>query len=86
MSIFSPPAESNLSTLFLNSMARAQLETEREYCGAFHLANSSESAEKLGDWLLHLPRTLWELGASNIPASEVKYILVIPNRSKHETL
>ena len=27
--------------------------------------------EKFREWLLHLPKTLWELGSSNLPATEV---------------
>ena len=51
---------------------RAQLETEPEYCGAFRLTHSPEHAKKVAEWLVRLPRVLWELGASNLSASEVQ--------------
>lgn len=49
-----------------------QLDTEPEYSGAFRVTRSPEHAKKLVEWLVHLPKTLWELASNNLPASEVR--------------
>lgn len=54
------------------SSLHLQLENETEYVGAFRVSCTPECAKKLGEWLLHLPKTLWELAANNLSASEVK--------------
>ncbi|KAI0080104.1 hypothetical protein K474DRAFT_1727562 [Panus rudis PR-1116 ss-1] len=46
------------------------LETESEYHGPFRIAWDSEEGQALAEWLLHLPKTLWELGANNLGATE----------------
>ncbi|KAG1783868.1 hypothetical protein EV702DRAFT_1055985 [Suillus placidus] len=45
------------------------LETETDYCGHFDVRNMGER-EKFQEWILHLPRTLWEIGPHNLAASE----------------
>lgn len=46
------------------------LETETDYCGNFDVRNTGEQ-KKFQEWILHLPRTLWELGPQNLAASEI---------------
>ncbi|CCM05152.1 uncharacterized protein FIBRA_07361 [Fibroporia radiculosa] len=47
------------------------LDREPEYHGSFSVGLNSEGDKMLTDWILHLPRTLWELGASHLPTSEI---------------
>lgn len=46
------------------------LETETDYCGHFDVRNTGEQ-KKFREWILHLPRTLWEIGPHNMAASEI---------------
>ncbi|GJE87598.1 Ipi1-N domain-containing protein [Phanerochaete sordida] len=46
------------------------LETASEYRGFFHPMRHHTLVQNLREWLLHLPKTLWELGSSNTSASE----------------
>jgi len=46
------------------------LEREAEYSGTFAIGRNSEEDIKLQEWILHLPKTLWELGASHLPTTE----------------
>ncbi|TEB34941.1 hypothetical protein FA13DRAFT_1660099 [Coprinellus micaceus] len=48
----------------------ALLDTHSQYRGSFQLGLSSVEDERFKEWLLHLPQVLWELGASNILATE----------------
>lgn len=52
-----------------------QLDTAPEYRGHFLVTRYPAACQKLTEWLLHLPKTLWELGASNLPATEVRVTL-----------
>ena len=45
-----------------------QLDGEAEYIGTF--TNEGQDV-KLQEWLLQLPRTLWELGGNHLTTSEV---------------
>ena len=49
-----------------------QLRTEREYTGSFRSNLTKEIEDKFEEWVKHLPKTLWELGASNLEATEVR--------------
>ncbi|KAH8102453.1 hypothetical protein BXZ70DRAFT_1063256 [Cristinia sonorae] len=44
--------------------------TDPQFCGAFTLRQSPEGHQKFQEWLLHLPKILWEVGANNLPLSE----------------
>lgn len=46
------------------------LDTAIEYRGQFHIKRYAVLEQKFTQWLLHLPKTLWELGSSNLPATE----------------
>ena len=48
-----------------------QLRTEREYTGSFRSNISKEVEDRFEEWAKHLPKTLWELGASNLETTEV---------------
>jgi len=52
--------------------SRSQLRTEREYTGSFRSNLTKEVEDKFEEWVKHLPKTLWELGASNLEATEVR--------------
>ncbi|KAG1864121.1 hypothetical protein DFJ58DRAFT_772772 [Suillus subalutaceus] len=67
------------------------LETETDYCGYFDVRNLGEQ-EKFQEWILHLPRTLWEIGPHNLAASEtvIRSLLRLLQRGsimiKHEEI
>lgn len=67
------------------------LETETDYCGHFDVRNTREQ-EKFQEWILHLPRTLWEIGPHNLAASEtvIRSLLRLLQRGsimiKHEEI
>ncbi|KAF9822049.1 hypothetical protein IEO21_00043 [Rhodonia placenta] len=46
------------------------LERETEYRGVFITGRNSEEDRVLQEWLLHLPKTLWELGGASLPTTE----------------
>jgi pre-rRNA-processing protein IPI1 len=48
-----------------------QLDTERQYIGTFRVGRNSADEGKLEEWIMHLPQTLWEIGSSNLPITEV---------------
>jgi pre-rRNA-processing protein IPI1 len=48
-----------------------QLETELQYQGSFTMARTPDEAKKFEDWLVHLPKVLWELGSNNLLTTEV---------------
>ena len=48
-----------------------KLETEVQYHGSFRMAQIADETRMLEDWLLHLPKVLWELGSSNMSTTEV---------------
>ena len=48
-----------------------QLDSEPCYEGEFKAGSDPTLKEKLDTWLLHLPQVLWELGNSNLFATEV---------------
>ncbi|KAG1757489.1 hypothetical protein EDB19DRAFT_1901008 [Suillus lakei] len=67
------------------------LETETDYCGQFDVRNTG-AKEKFQEWILHLPRTLWEIGPHNLAASEtvIRSLLRLLQRDsimiKHEEI
>ncbi|KAG1826020.1 uncharacterized protein BJ212DRAFT_1317584 [Suillus subaureus] len=67
------------------------LETETDYCGHFDVRNTGEQ-KKFQEWILHLPRTLWEIGPHNLAASEtvIRSLLRLLQRGsimiKHEEI
>jgi pre-rRNA-processing protein IPI1 len=63
---------SALSPIFLlqSKPFTRQLETEVQYQGSFRMARSADEVKKFEDWLLHLPKVLWELGSNNLSTIE----------------
>lgn len=53
------------------------LKTEGEYTGSFRSNLSKEVEDKFEEWVKHLPKTLWELGANNLDTTEtiVRFLL-----------
>ncbi|KAH9001362.1 hypothetical protein EDB92DRAFT_1788313 [Lactarius akahatsu] len=47
------------------------LETTPRYAGTFRVNNSVGGPQKFEEWVVDLPKTLWELGGTNIPCTEV---------------
>ncbi|KAL6304291.1 hypothetical protein BKA93DRAFT_733535 [Sparassis latifolia] len=58
------------------------LEREAEYRGAFRVGLDPETDKKLEEWIVHLPRTLWELGAGNLATTEtiLRFLLRLVQR------
>ncbi|KAI0361212.1 hypothetical protein OH77DRAFT_1443396 [Trametes cingulata] len=58
------------------------LDREPEYVGAFRSGRSQEQDAKLEEWILQLPRTLWELGANHPATTEtiVRLLLRLSQR------
>ncbi|KAL0951086.1 hypothetical protein HGRIS_007824 [Hohenbuehelia grisea] len=78
------PSKSVLKRPSIEFIARITLiETDRTYRGHFNLARSAAELEGVTAWLSHLPKTLWELGSSNLPATEVilRFILRLIQRA-----
>ena len=48
-----------------------QLETEPQYQDSFRIARTPREAKILEDWLVHLPKVLWEIGSNNLSMTEV---------------
>ncbi|TFK91694.1 hypothetical protein K466DRAFT_595903 [Polyporus arcularius HHB13444] len=46
------------------------LDGEAEYIGTFRPGTNEEQAAKLQEWVLQLPKTLWELGGSHLTTTE----------------
>ncbi|KAI9466113.1 hypothetical protein BJY52DRAFT_1182991 [Lactarius psammicola] len=47
------------------------LETTPRYTGTFRVNNSVEGVQKFEEWIIDLPKNLWELGGTNPPCTEV---------------
>jgi pre-rRNA-processing protein IPI1 len=47
------------------------LETDPRYTGTFRVSTDAGCLQKIEQWRLHLPKTLWELGDTNISCTEV---------------
>ncbi|KAL7285185.1 hypothetical protein ACG7TL_000278 [Trametes sanguinea] len=47
------------------------LDREPEYQGSFRNGRNPEQDGKLQEWITQLPKTLWELGGSHLPTTEV---------------
>ncbi|KAH9966572.1 hypothetical protein BC827DRAFT_1124143 [Russula dissimulans] len=47
------------------------LDTAPRYIGTFKVNADAACLQKIEQWVLHLPKTLWELGDTNIPCMEV---------------
>ncbi|KAI0094749.1 hypothetical protein BDY19DRAFT_1038840 [Irpex rosettiformis] len=47
------------------------LETVPEYCGQFRLSSLPQLHKALEDWLIQLPKTIWELGSQNMNCTEI---------------
>lgn len=58
------------------------LERETEYRGVFITGRNSEEDRVLQEWLLHLPKTLWELGGASLPTTEaiLRFLLRLTQR------
>ncbi|EMD42224.1 hypothetical protein CERSUDRAFT_110758 [Gelatoporia subvermispora B] len=58
---------------------------EAEYRGSFRVGRDATEDAKLEEWILHLPRVLWELGGNQPPTTEVilRFLLrLIQRRSR----
>lgn len=49
----------------------SQLETELQYRGGFKVGRTSADVKKFEEWLIHLPKVLWELGSNHPSTTEV---------------
>ncbi|KAG6884745.1 hypothetical protein C0993_008535 [Termitomyces sp. T159_Od127] len=49
----------------------ALLSTDTKYHGNYQLDHEPTSAAKVQEWVSHLPQPLWEIGASDLSASEI---------------
>ncbi|OCH95802.1 hypothetical protein OBBRIDRAFT_871454 [Obba rivulosa] len=61
------------------------LEREAEYRGSFRVGRDAAEDAKLEEWILQLPRALWELGTSHLPTTEIilRFLLrLIQHRSR----
>ncbi|KAI9060172.1 hypothetical protein FKP32DRAFT_1595567 [Trametes sanguinea] len=47
------------------------LDREPEYQGSFRSGRNSEQDAELQEWIMQLPKTLWELGGSHLPTTEI---------------
>ncbi|KAN0123950.1 hypothetical protein V8E52_002440 [Russula decolorans] len=47
------------------------LETDPRYTGTFRVSTDAACLQKIEQWVLHLPKTLWELGDTDVPCTEV---------------
>ncbi|PIL31596.1 hypothetical protein GSI_06298 [Ganoderma sinense ZZ0214-1] len=58
------------------------LNKEPEYMGHFEASHSPEHGAKLEEWVLQLPRTLWELGTNHLATTEtiVRLLLRLAQR------
>lgn len=52
-----------------------QLDSATGYKGPFRVRNT-DKASKLHDWVLQTPRAIWELGASDLPLTEVRLVVL----------
>ncbi|KAL0580871.1 rRNA processing protein [Marasmius crinis-equi] len=50
------------------------LETDSHYRGAFRVPKDDRNVE---EWITHLPKVLWELGSTNLPAAEAILLFII---------
>ncbi|KAG5735244.1 Testis-expressed sequence 10 like protein [Termitomyces sp. T112] len=65
-------SKSALKRLTIEFVARlVLLSTDPRYHGHFQLNNDLTGVAKVHEWVSHLPQPLWEIGASNLPASEI---------------
>jgi pre-rRNA-processing protein IPI1 len=46
-----------------------------QYTGTFKVNNNVEGLQKIEEWVIDLPKTLWELGGTNISCAEVVALL-----------
>ncbi len=51
------------------------MNTDRHYRGHFKIGQISQHV-KLVDWIVSLPKTLWELGNTDPALSEVRFLAV----------
>lgn len=81
--LVSPPH--NLPPPLLSNIRILKLDTEHQYQGAFKAGRTAEEIEKFEEWILHLPKVLWELGSNNLFTTEVvlRFILRISQRKSH---
>ncbi|KAI0639775.1 hypothetical protein C8Q77DRAFT_1082807 [Trametes polyzona] len=58
------------------------LDREPEYLGAFRVGRNADHDTKLEEWVLQLPKTLWELGGNHLTTSEtiVRLLLRLSQR------
>lgn len=48
-----------------------QMETVPQYRGRFRFSSLPQLEVAVGDWLIQLPKTIWELGSQNVGCTEV---------------
>ncbi|KAI0800897.1 hypothetical protein C8Q74DRAFT_1314301 [Fomes fomentarius] len=62
------------------------LDRETQYLGAFRVGWNRDVDSKLQEWLLQLPRTLWELGGTHLDTSETIVRLLLRLRQRESPL
>ncbi|KAJ7110117.1 hypothetical protein C8R44DRAFT_634671 [Mycena epipterygia] len=74
-------SKSALKQVTIEFIARiVLLHTEPQFKG--HLNISTDAAETVAEWMKHLPKCLWELGSTNLAATEIilRFLLILCQR------
>ncbi|KAJ7783892.1 hypothetical protein DFH07DRAFT_874241 [Mycena maculata] len=74
-------SKSTLKQVTIEFIARVVLlHTEPQFNG--HLKIAADTTEKVAGWLNHLPKCLWELGSTNLTATEIilRFLIIICQR------
>ncbi|KAF9270293.1 hypothetical protein L218DRAFT_992927 [Marasmius fiardii PR-910] len=54
------------------------LETDPHYRGGFRIPQgTADDDDTIEEWIIHLPKVLWELGSNNLPATEAILLFLI---------
>jgi len=62
------------------------LETAPRYIGTFKISTDATCLQKIEQWVLHLPKTLWELGDTDVPCTEVILRFLLRLFQRHSPL
>ncbi|KAA1468193.1 hypothetical protein DENSPDRAFT_833423 [Dentipellis sp. KUC8613] len=66
------PSSSNVKRSTIEFLSRlVLLETEPQYSGSFTTKGRTSIMTKARQWIMHLPKVLWELGANDFTTTEV---------------
>jgi pre-rRNA-processing protein IPI1 len=63
-----------------------KLDTDSQYNGYVRAGKRSDEAEKLEEWIGHLPKTLWELNTTHLSTTEVRTMICIMPSSLKDAL